>query len=356
MNGRLWFSRRVGLTPIYEMKPVYETKQKKTHSLTPDQPWPYDDVSNSIQVYWWPQDFACNDSFERKDVVLVGEAVCPPASSLRPVLHPHRLPIYQLNRRTPLGIASFETLHEKMTDYMGTAFDGKQHGLEVNAVDVLTPRPPTVPRAPRGHRPVPIAAVRSQISGPPCCLDVDLAFLGPSDPRAGLREGDGNISFLLRSLRVPPLDHGYVSVKVCEAVLQDGGEVNYEAFDGAATQNGAALERELLRKTVPSISQTRALWSSNTVMLGSWGGSSGAPRCTAVWARNAPSSVWIAPKEEMLRAVEGNTLPQIARHQALFQKVSPLIVPVTNQWSPMKLEMGDPLPRSWERFCEAYDS
>ena len=296
-------------------------------------------------------------------MVLLGEAVCPPASSLRPVLRPHRLPIYQLNRRTPLGIASFETLHEKMTDYI--AIHDRQTVCECIPaswpVDVVTPRPPTDPRASRGQRPMEIAA-RSDISRQEgsrgaCCLDVDLAFVGPADPRVGLREGDGNMSFLLRSLRIPPLDRGYVIVKVCEAVLQDGGEVNCRAFDGAATQNGAALERQLLRKTVgPSISQTRALWSSNTVMLGSWGGSSGAPRCTAVWARTAPSTVWIAPREEMLRAVQSNTLPQIARHQASFQKVSPKsIVPVTNQWSPIKLEMGDPLPRSWERFCEAYD-
>ena len=52
----------------------------------------------------------------------------------------------------------------------------------------------------------------------PCCLDVDLAFVGPSDPRRATVVGhDGTLAFEVRSLRVPPFDHGYVSLRVVEA-------------------------------------------------------------------------------------------------------------------------------------------
>ena len=56
----------------------------------------------------------------------------------------------------------------------------------------------------------------------PCCLDVDLAFVGPSDPRrATVVRHDGTLAFEVRSLRVPPFDHGYVSLRVVEAARLD---------------------------------------------------------------------------------------------------------------------------------------
>ena len=112
-----------------------------------------------------------------------------------------------------------------------------------------------------------------------CCLDVDLGFVGPADPRKALPVGhDGTLAFEVRSLRVPPLDHGYVSLRVCEAASLPSATVT-EPEDTPkrteSTENGAVLEREMLknrRHQAPKLSRCRALWSSGSVLLGSWAG------------------------------------------------------------------------------------
>ncbi len=112
-----------------------------------------------------------------------------------------------------------------------------------------------------------------------CCLDVDLAFVGPADPRRALPVGhDGTLAFEVRSLRVPPLDHGYVSLRVCEAARLEGTAKEPEGTPKRtteSTENGAVLEREMLknrRHEAPKLSRCRALWSSGSVLLGSWAG------------------------------------------------------------------------------------
>ena len=115
-----------------------------------------------------------------------------------------------------------------------------------------------------------------------CCLDVDLAFVGPADPRMATPVGhDGTLAFEVRSLRVPPLDHGYVSLRVCEAAKLDNptDPTPKTACEKpeirGATENGAILERKMLQNRAleaAQLSRSRALWSSGCVLLGSWAG------------------------------------------------------------------------------------
>ena len=365
-------------------------------------------VDGAEQVFWWTHGLGSNQLFDEKNVVLLGEAVCPPLSSLGRSFRPYRLPLYQLNRNAPPGVAAFETLHSRMEEYAEGLKGGfgekqqaeleRQHVAEqrrreefcalecdlLNAfppslaklVAARMPAPPVKPPnykmrpQPHGQRPAPIATRASDrqeredfpnVYQGHCCLDVDLAFLGPPDPKFGLAEGnDGTLAFEIRTLRVPPLDHGFVTVRVCEAVM-DGPVCNYNrvefaADDAGATPNGRVLEQQLFQNMAieaPVISQTRALWSSPVAMLGSWAGSGCVPACTATWAmRKAGASLWIASQEEMQWVAKHDIRPNVAEEQMKFRKCKCFSIPVTKQWSPIALVSADPLPRSRELFDE----
>lgn len=356
------------------------------------------------EVFWWPHDLGGQDVFDQKKVVLLGEAICPPLSTLGPRFRAHRLPLYQRNRQSPIGTMAFETFQKSLDQYVeglresfglerlaeleakNMAKEKRQEDLYALECDLMNafpesfaklmaerpppppPKPPGQKMRPRppgqGQRPVAIptgaAGEFQDLPGAyrgPCCLDIDLAFIGPADPKHGLQAGhDGTLAFELRTLRAPPLDHGYVRVRVCEAALEDPVASYNGSGSSDSTQNGQVLEQNLLENLAmgaPSISQTRALWSSPMVVLGSWAGSGCAPPCTAAWtARKASASLWIATREEVLRASKHDMLPRTAQEEMTFRRCKHFSIPVTNEWSPITLVPADPLPRSRELFDE----
>ena len=351
-----------------------------------------------FQVFWWPHDLPDGADMGKQRVVLLGEAVCPPMSSLTSSFRAYRLPLNQFQRCPPIDAAPFESLHSHLEKYVESirqkfgekpevskkqeelkrqedlysleqdllqAFPGSFSGLaaEPEKPDKNLCSEVKSPEETARYRPDPIEAKEDPLLKDlpaafrgHCCLDVDLAFVGPADPRKALPVGhDGTLAFEVRSLRVPPLDHGYVSLRVCEAARLPSGTVT-EPEDipkrTESTENGAVLEREMLknrRHQAPKLSRCRALWSSGSVLLGSWAGAILAPCCTAMWSmRKASASLWIASQQEVLRAAKQDTLPDTARELLNFRKVTPFVIPVTNEWVPVRLQAAEPLPRCRE--------
>eukprot|EP00913_Durusdinium_trenchii_P014972 g14044.t1 len=70
------------------------------------------------EVFWWPHDLGGQDVFDQKKVVLLGEAICPPLSTLGPRFRAHRLPLYQRNRQSPIGTMAFETFQKSLDQYV----------------------------------------------------------------------------------------------------------------------------------------------------------------------------------------------------------------------------------------------
>lgn len=354
-----------------------------------------------FQVFWWPHDLPDMNDMGKQRVVLLGEAVCPPMSSLGASFRAHRLPLHQWQRSPPIDVAPFESLSghlEQYVDSLRRKFDEKHRDAKVRRLsemkrqddlhalerDLMLAFPsfsglephcqPQSPKAvelgtPVANRPVPIAVPENPLVKDlpavyrgPCCLDVDLAFVGPSDPRRATVVGhDGTLAFEVRSLRVPPFDHGYVSLRVVEAARLDQPKVTSERTSNrpeiaGTTENGAVLEWKMLQNRAleaARLSRTRALWSSGSVLLGSWAGSILTPCCTAMWTtRKASASVWISSQQEILRAAQQDTLPETAREQMNFRKAGPFVIPVTNKWVPMSFESGEPLPRCRELFYD----
>lgn len=358
-----------------------------------------------FQVFWWPHDLPDMKNLGKQGPVLLGEAVCPLMSSLGPSFQAHRLRLHQFQRKPPIDVASFEQVHvEEYVENLKKKCQEKHEGStpvnknswsdlrrkeDLSALErdlmlafpscLKLPKDHTQPAAcplvskgngsplPHGNLPVAIAPdENSLLKDLParyrghCCLDVDLAFVGPADPSRVQPGHDGTLAFDVRSLRVPPLDHGYVSLRLCEAAILKHQEPQMEGARSLleATENGAVLERKILQNRemeAAQLSRPRALWSSGSVLLGSWAGSMLAPCCTAMWTtRKASASVWISSQQEILRAAKQDTLPETAREMNMARKARPFGVPVSNDWCPVEfVTAGEPLPRCRERFCDA---
>lgn len=211
-------------------------------------------------------------------------------------------------------------------------------------------------------------------------LDVDLAFDGPADPKDVESGNDGVLGFNVRLLRVPPLDSGYVRIRVCEvAQILDTGRHPVEScqirrdVSTAATDSGHVLEAKLSARdsqpAPPVLPPTRPLYSSPSTCLGTWAeegggdGEPGAAYCCADWkAEGCAGSVWISPKDKtrrigvysFLRDSEGESVgpagvtlsgpPRSHQHQ---QKED---VKVDYQWNPVPVPFSAPLPRCQERL------
>lgn len=360
-----------------------------------------------FQVFWWPHDLPDMKNLGKQGPVLLGEAVCPRMSSLQPSFQAHRLRLHQFQRKPPIDVASFESWQVHLEEYVENLKQKceekhddlvnknclsdlrRQEDLCALERDLMLAFPKSCPKLPKQTQPAPAASpVVSKGNGSPlphgnlpvaiasdensllkdlparyrghCCLDVDLAFVGPADPCRVKPGHDGTLAFDVRSLRVPPLDHGYVSLRLCEATILKHQEPQMEGARSLleATENGAALERKILQNRkmeAAQLSRPRALWSSGSVLLGSWARSMLAPCCTAMWTtRKASASVWISSQEEIVRAAKQDTLPETAREMNIARKARPFGVPVSNDWFPVEfVTAGEPLPRCRELFCDA---
>eukprot|EP00438_Fugacium_kawagutii_P013153 Skav233657 [mRNA] locus=scaffold2779:998872:1000149:- [translate_table: standard] len=359
-----------------------------------------------FQVFWWPHDLPDMKNLGKQGPVLLGEAVCPPMSSLGPSFQAHRLRLHQFQRKPPIDVASFESWQVHLEEYVQSLKQKCQEKHEVDLVDSLSEVrrqedlsalerdlmlafPKSCPKLPKHTQPAPAESpMVSKANGSPlsqrnlpmaipsdensllkdlparyrghCCLDVDLAFVGPADPCRVKPGHDGTLAFDVRSLRVPPLDHGYVSLRLCEAAILKHKEPQMQGgrslLEGA-TENGAALERKILQNRemeAAQLSWPRALWSSGSVLLGSWAGSMLAPCCTAMWTtRKASASLWISSQKEIVRAAKQDTLPETAREMNLARKARTFAVPVSNHWCPVQfVTAGEPLPRCRELFFD----
>eukprot|EP00931_Biecheleriopsis_adriatica_P059545 TRINITY_DN35641_c0_g1_i1.p1 TRINITY_DN35641_c0_g1~~TRINITY_DN35641_c0_g1_i1.p1 ORF type:complete len:505 (-),score=84.68 TRINITY_DN35641_c0_g1_i1:44-1558(-) len=187
-----------------------------------------------------------------------------------------------------------------------------------------------------------------------CCLDVDLAFLGPEDPRRATAEGhDGVLAFSIRTLRAPPLDHGSVRVRVCE--VGDVPSVPCKVAAGSALGALLSARHNLQALTPPLLPPTRPLWSSASIMLGS-AGSGCVPRCSADWpSGTASASLWISDRTGLMRRHQQGMLDDSHR-DAVGPKGETMIGPppvekaatVAYEWVPVRLTAPEPTPRSAE--------
>mmetsp|Transcript_9595 Transcript_9595/g.17212 ORF Transcript_9595/g.17212 Transcript_9595/m.17212 type:complete len:520 (-) Transcript_9595:142-1701(-) len=197
------------------------------------------------------------------------------------------------------------------------------------------------------------------------CLDVALAFLGPENPEeATVRGYDGVLSFELQTLRVPPLDHGYVRIRIAEVAeatprkperpeyLQD----NVSEFTDSSRQLGALLSARS-RPGPPPLPTTRPLWFSPPTALGS-DGQGQRPRCTADWSfeDQARASIWISARSDVLHYCAQDLLRDSARDGIWPAKPKlsrPAIsgaIEVGYDWTPVQLSARKPLPRSNEQM------
>ncbi|CAJ1356259.1 unnamed protein product [Effrenium voratum] len=366
-----------------------------------------------FQVFWWPPP-GPYEVLSCKRVVMLGEAVAPPMSALGVGFRAHRLPIHRFQRRQPQGAAPFEELQQGMDSYvaslkkrlgrtrqkfavragflarraeedllalerdLASAFPGSFPDLgatEPPAKGALPQHlaaymlPERSKPATKGSPPEAILPeadlyrdLPSAYSGP-CYLDVDLAFSGPASPEKGLRKGlDGTFAFDIHSLRFPPLDHGYVCIRVCEAAVQRRAPQRCRTPSQGRTQNGAALESFLMAShrapTPPESSPSHPLWSSPSVMLGSWANTTCGPQCAAVWAQaKASASLWVTPEKQVIhRTFEQDAFPHTAReagghYRGLMFKDH--VTPAMYEWNPVVLACENSLPRSKELLLDS---
>jgi len=197
-----------------------------------------------------------------------------------------------------------------------------------------------------------------------CCLDVELAFLGPEDPEEATTPGfDGVLALELQTLRMPPLDHGCVRVRVCEVAEATPREperparqdTSYEVTD-SSRHLGALLSARCSQPGPPPLPTTRPLWFSSPTALGS-DGSGGLPRCTADWSQQegATASLWISSRSDVLMYCAQDLLQDSARDgigppKPKLRRPTNCEVEVSYEWTPVQLTARKPLPRSNERM------